>query len=137
MSTQLLSVELKVQRSQRHIYARYACTQAEEAARESASLTRDAQKVSEASTALREASRCLHAATQALQRQRDTRAHLDACQRAADAQASSVREHQAALDAAKLALVVAEGETEGAQPSGGNFVHQQRCCIFISVSSRC
>lgn len=95
--------------------------QAEAAARDASSQQRDAIKLSEASEALKQASQCLRAATEALQWLRTTRTHLEVCQNEAAATATTVSECRAALDAAKLAVVVAEGEADALQPSGASF----------------
>ena len=95
--------------------------QVEEASREAGSLNRDAIKLVEACDALKTASQCLRSTAEALQRLRTARAHLEMTQHDVAASSTTTSELQAAYDAAKLAVVVAEGAVDSLEPSGVNF----------------
>ena len=79
------------------------------------SVERDAAKLVAASEALKQASQCLKEAGLAMQRVRSTRMLLETCEAESTAALSKVSERCVALDAAKLAVVVAEGDVDAIQ----------------------
>jgi hypothetical protein len=92
--------------------------QARDAGQAASTARRDANKLSTAAGSLKEASQCLGVTVEALAQLRNAEAELIALKQSSADAAAAVVTHKHAMDAARLALVVAEADAEGPEPSG-------------------